>query len=190
MGPRGLMPSKEAQLTSAVMMYALRCVQEGDQRALRDINFGPAEVQALRELNMGDLCHLESIRAHFLEVALNRELYWPMLSHLKARRESEDVQLALIEADAPLDMMQTFFGTSGREYAKLRRTLLTKISIGRPSEPTESEIEKIWSAWRERKATHDDALLPPDAYLAIHQETGVAMRAIWRQTRLGLDFDG
>ena len=107
--------SKEAQLTSAVMMYAQRCLQDGDQGALRDMNFGPSEIQALRDLDMADLCHLEHVRAHCLAVELNRDVYWPMLSQIKNRRASEELQHQLIVADAPLDMMQTFFGMSGRE---------------------------------------------------------------------------
>ena len=183
-----MMPNKEAQLTSAVLTYALRCLEEGDQSALREMNFGVAEVQALRDLNVGDLCHLETVRAHCLKVALNRTVYWPMLSYLKNRRESEELQHALIKADASLDMMQTFFGMSGREYSKLRRTLMVNIQCGRPAEPSEDEISKIWAAWRKRKEQVDDGLLPPGEYLGIHQETNVSLRAIWRQTRLGLDF--
>ena len=184
-----MIPSKEAQLTSAVMMYAVRCLREGDQGALRDMTFGPAEVKALRELSMGDLCHLETVRAQCLDVALNRDVYWPLVSQLKRRRESEELQHDLIQADASLDLMQTFFGMSGREYAKLRRTLLVKISTGRPAEPSEDEIEQIWTAWRARASKLQDHLLPPEEYLEIHRETGISLRAIWRQTRLGLDFD-
>lgn len=183
-----MLPSKESQLTSAVMMYALRCLQEGDQGALREMNFGPAEINALRELDMVDLCQLEHVRAHCLAVELNRDVYWPMLSQLKQRRDSEELQHELIGADAPLDMMQTFFGMSSREYGKLRRTLLSKFSIGRPAEPSEAEIEKIWAAWRARGERLRDGLLPPGDYLEVHRETGIALRAIWRQTRLGLDY--
>ena len=171
--------SKEAELTSAVMMYALRCLQEGDQSALREMNFGPAEVQALQDLNMGDLCQLESLRAHCLQVALNRDVYWPMMAQLKQRRESEELQHQLIAADASLDMMRTFFGMSGREYARLRKTLLV----------TDEEIERLWAAWRERDDQVRDGLLPPEEYLRIHEETGVAIRAIWRQTRTWLDYN-
>ena len=179
---------KEAELTSAVMMYALRCLQEGDQTALREMNFGPAEVQALQEMNMGDLCQLETLRAHCLDVALNREVYWPMMAQLKRKRESEDLQHALIAADASLEMMQTFFGMSGREYARLRKTLLIEISTGRPSEPSEEEVERLWAAWRDREELVKDGLLPPEEYLGIAEETGVAIRAIWRQTRTWLDY--
>ena len=182
--------TKEAQLTSAVMAYALRCLQEGDQSALRDMKFGPAEIRSLQEISMGDLCHLEKVKAHCLDVALNRDVFWPMLSQLKKRRESESLQHDLIQADASLDMMQTFFGMSGREYAKLRRTLMVRISSGRPAEPSDEEIVRIWAAWRAREDKLQDGLLPPEEYLKIQEEIGVPLRAIWRQTRLGLDFDG
>lgn len=181
--------TKEAQLTSALMAFALHCVQEGDQSALRAMNFGPAEIRALKDLHMGDLYHLNEVKAHCLDVALNRDVYWPMLSHLKQRRESESLQHSLIQADASLDMMRTFFGISGREYSKLRRLLMVRVSTGRPAEPSEEEVVRIWAAWRAREEKLQDGLLPPEEYLNIHLETGVALRAIWRQTRLGLDID-
>ena len=112
MGASTMTGTKEAQLTSAIMAFALHCVQEGDQSALRAMNFGPAEIRALQDLSMGDLCHLKEVRAHCLDVVLNRDVYWPMLSQLKQRRESESLQHTLIQADASLDMMQTFFGMS------------------------------------------------------------------------------
>jgi hypothetical protein len=34
-----------------------------------------------------------------------------------------------------------------------------------------------------------DGLLPPEEYLHIHEETGVSLRAIWRQTRTWLDYN-
>ena len=40
--------TKEADLITAVLMYALRCLAEGDQVALRNMNFGPREIEALR----------------------------------------------------------------------------------------------------------------------------------------------
>ncbi|MFT6665079.1 MAG: hypothetical protein ACJA05_001935, partial [Porticoccus sp.] len=39
--------NKEADLTTAVLLYAMRCLAEGDQQALRAMNFGPKELDAL-----------------------------------------------------------------------------------------------------------------------------------------------
>ena len=86
------MANKESELTTAIMQYAIRCLSEGDQAALRNMNFGPREVEALREMNLGDMCHIETLRAHCLKIALNREAYWPMIAHMRNRREAGDLQ--------------------------------------------------------------------------------------------------
>ena len=183
-----MMGSKEAELTSAVMLYAIRCLAEGDQSALRSMNFGPREVDALREMNFGDLCRIETLRAHCLRIALNREVYWPMVAHLRHRRESEELQKTLISADAPLEMMQTFFGMSGREYARLRRMLVVETITGRPPELGEDDIQRLWEQWKARADQVRDGLLPADAYLALAQESGVSLRAAWSQTRRWADY--
>ena len=41
--------TKEADLVVAVLLYAIRCLAEGDQAALRSMRFGPKEIEALRE---------------------------------------------------------------------------------------------------------------------------------------------
>ncbi len=115
--------TKESDLVTALLMYALRCLAEGDQVALRNLNFGPREIEALREMTLADLYRVESLRAHCLRIALNREVYWPMVEHLRQQRETEDTERALIAADAPLEMMQSLFGLGAKEYSRLRRTL-------------------------------------------------------------------
>ena len=183
-----MMGNKESELTSAVMLYAIRCLAEGDQSALRNMNFGPREVEALREMNLGDMCHIETLRAHCLKIALNREVYWPMVAHLRNRRESEELQKALISADAAQEMMQTFFGMSGREYARLRRMLVVETISGRPPEPDEEDTQKLWKAWKQRIEGREEMLLPPEEYLVMHEETGIALRAIWSQTRRWAEY--
>lgn len=177
-----MLSNKDAELTSAVMLYAIRCLTEGDTSALRNMNFGPREVEALREMNLGDLCHIESLRAHCLSITLDRQVYWPMVSHLKRMRESEELQKALISADAPHGMMHTCFGMSGREYARLRRMLLVDTVLGRPPEPDEDAVQRLWQSWNERRELLEDGLLPPWEYLAIREETGISMRVVWSQT--------
>jgi hypothetical protein len=170
------------------MMYAIRCVAEGDQAALRQMNFGPREVQALRDMNLSDLFYIDSLRAHCLKIVLDRDVYWPMMSHLRQRRESEELQKSLISADASQEMMQTFFGMSGREYARLRRMLAVETAIGRPPEPDEETVQRLWESWKPQTPKLRDGLLPPEEYLAIHQSTGIALRTVWSQTQRFADF--
>jgi hypothetical protein len=174
------MPSnKEADLTAAVLLYAVRCLAEGDQQALRSMNFGPKELDALQDMNLADLYRADALRVHCLKIDLNREVFWPMLAHLRHQRESEELQRTLIVADAPLDMMQQLFGMSSREYTRWRRLLTLAPSVGRPPELGESETHTLWYAWQEQVQAREENPLTAAHYLRLHQETGIALRCIW-----------
>ena len=175
--------TKESDLVTAVLMYAMRCLAEGDQAALRNMNFGVKEIEALREMRVADLYRIESLRAHCLEIALNRQVYWPLIEHLGEQRAMEDTIQALIIADAPQEMMQVLFGLNQRDYTRLRRTLSVDLAIGRPPELDEESSHRLWEAWSARVDGEESGLLIPEQYLAIHDETGLSMRAIWNLTQ-------
>jgi len=175
--------TKEADLVTAVLMYAMRCLAEGDQAALRHMNFGVKEIEALREMRVADLYRVESLRAHCLEIALNRQVYWPMIEHLSEQRALEDTIQILISADAPQEMMQVLFGLNQRDYTRLRRTLSVDLAIGRPPELDEASSHRLWEAWSGRVDGEASGLLHPEQYLAIYAETGLSMRAIWNLTQ-------
>ncbi len=175
--------TKEADLVTAVLLYAIRCLAEGDQSALRNMKFGPSEIESLRELSLADLYRIESLRAHCLDIALNRQVYWPMIDHLRKQRESEETLQSLIAADAPHEMVLILFGVYARDYSRLRRILSVNPSVGRPPEPDEEISNRLWHAWSNRVGSEVSGLLAPAEYLELHRETGVPMRAIWNLTQ-------
>ena len=180
--------TKESDLVTAVLMYALRCLAEGDQAALRNMNFGPREIEALRGMTLADLYRAESLRAHCLRIRLDRQVFWPMLDNLQRQRQSEETQHNLIAADAPLEMMQTLFGFNAREYSRLRRSMSVDPAVGRPPEPDEATSHKLWAAWVARADSDSHELLAPDEYLELCRETGIGLRAIWHLTRQWSEF--
>jgi hypothetical protein len=180
--------TKEADLITAVLMYAMRCLAEGDQAALRHMNFGIKEIEALREMRVADLYRVESLRAHCLEIALNRQVYWPMIEHLSEQRTMEDTIQALTAADAPQEMMQVLFGVNPRDYTRLRRTLLVDPAVGRPPELDEASSYRLWEAWSGRVNGEASGLLTGDQYLDIQGETGLSMRAIWNLTQRWAEY--
>lgn len=175
--------TKEADLVIAVLLYAMRCLAENDQHALRAMRFGPQEVAGLRELNLGDLHRAGSLQGHCLDIRLDRDVYWSMLAHLRRERESEELQRDLIQADAPLEMMRSLFGVGSREYTRLRRSLTAEPAVGRPPEPDEATSHALWRAWSQRIGSDPETPLTGKDYLALGQKTGAPMRAVWQLTR-------
>jgi len=171
--------NKETDLITAVLLYALRCLAEGDQLALRSMNFGAKELDALKDMNLADLYRADTLRAHCLKIDLNRDVFWPMMDHLRQQRESEELQRELIVADAPLEMMQALFGLGSREYTRWRRLLTVAPAVGRPPELDEASSHALWHAWRDRVTGCAEAPLSPADYLSLQQETGLGLRAIW-----------
>ena len=155
--------TKEADLVTAVLLYAMRCLAEGDHHALRTMQFGPREIEALRELNLGDLYRVGSLQAHCLAIQLDREVFWPMLANLRAAREAEELQRDLIQADAPLEMMRRLFGVGSREYTRLRRMLALDPAVGRPPEPDEATSHKLWRALSAHLQSDADEALESEA---------------------------
>ena len=180
--------TKEADLVTAVLLYAMRCLAEGDQHALRAMQFGPQEIEALRELNLADLYRVGTLQAHCLAIHLDREVFWPMIAHLRATREAEELQRDLIEADAPLEMMRSLFGVGSREYTRLRRMLALEPAVGRPPEPDEETSHKLWRALSAHMQPDADEALDPKQYLTVHRESGASMRAIWNLAQRWLDY--
>lgn len=161
--------TKESDLVTAVLLYAMRCLAEGDQGALRSMDFGPREVEGLRELTLGDLYRVASLRGHCLTIRLNRRVYWPMIENLRQQRTSEELQQTLIAADAPQEMMHTLFGLGSREYTRYRRMLSVDPSVGRPPEPDEASANRLWAVWKERVGGRHPACS--------------SRRSIWRSVR-------
>lgn len=180
--------TKEADLVTAVLLYAMRCLAEGDHHALRTMQFGPREIEALRALNLGDLYRVGSLKAHCLAIQLDREVFWPMLANLRAAREAEELQRDLIQADAPLEMMRRLFGVGSREYTRLRRMLALDPAVGRPPEPDEATSHKLWRALAVHLQSDADEALDPKHYLAVHKESGAPMRAIWTLVQRWLEY--
>ena len=84
--------TKEANLTIEALMFANRCLEEADQSALREMGFGPREIDELQRLTIADLNRLGAICAHVLRVGLNREAFWHMIERIKQHRASEEMQ--------------------------------------------------------------------------------------------------
>ena len=180
--------AKEAELVTAVLLYAMRCLAEGDQHALRSMRFGAREIEALRGLSLEDLYRVASLPAHCLAIRVDRKLFWPMMERLRLARESKALQRELIQADAPSEMMRRFFGIGGREFTRQRRLLLAPRAVGRPPEPDEETAHRLWRALAPRLQAGGPDGPGPEAYLEVHRESGAPLRAVWNAAQRWLEY--
>ncbi|RMD64158.1 MAG: DUF2857 family protein, partial [Alphaproteobacteria bacterium] len=100
----------------------------------------------------------------------------------------EELQRDLIQADAPLEMMRSLFGVGSREYTRLRRMLAVEPAVGRPPEPDEETGHRLWRALSARLESAGEEALDPKEYLAVQQESGASMRAVWNLVQRWLEY--
>lgn len=172
----------------AVMLYAVRCLGEGDQQSLREMGLGPRELDALSDLEMADLYRFGALRAHCVTITIDCDVFWPLLSRLQDARQSEELQRDLVKRDAPLDMMRRLFGMGSREYTRLRRALAVEPAVGRPPEPDEETAHRLWRAIETAMAGRDGYELLPIHYLQICETTGASLRSVWRCAKRWADY--
>ncbi|MDE0223715.1 MAG: STY4526/YPO1902 family pathogenicity island replication protein [Gammaproteobacteria bacterium] len=168
---------------AAVMLYANRCLGEGDLLALRGMGFGPLELEALGTLNLGDVQRAGALSAHCLEVRLDGALFRRVVDLLADMRKKEELQRSLIRADAPSDMMRALFGMASREYTQLRHVLDVESGVGRPADLDDDMENRLWSVLRGRLRADLERPLEPHEFLAVRDECGVSLRALWTYAR-------
>ena len=180
--------AKESDLVTAVLLYAVRCLAEGDQQALREMGLGPREINALRGFEMADLYRLGALKTHCVEISIDRDVFWPLIAHLQSARQSEEVQRDLIQRDAPLEMMHSLFGMGSREYTRLRRILAVQPAVGRPPEPDEDTAHQLWRVISAEQDASEEGELSPTKYLRISETTGTSLRSVWRHVQRWSDY--
>ena len=185
--------TKEAELTSAVLLYVLRCIAEGDHIALQQLQVGEREIEQLRKLGILDLYRIDSFRSHCLSISFNREVFWTMIKYMEDQRENESKLQQLLDKDAPFNMLECFFGISNREYTQRRRAKPGLTNVGRPQEPTDAQTDALLAIWFKRfKKKDKDAegrLLDPLLYLTLASELEMPLRSIWLLTERWIEMD-
>ena len=173
---------KTGDFVLALVIYAMRCIEDGETETLARMGFGPMEVESIAGLRFGDLKRIESLRTHCLDIRVDRDAFAEMIRGIRSDGLSTEWEHALIRADAPFDMMRRLFGTTTRAYTRLRH-LFGVSSVGRPREPTEAQAVALWRAINGRLGDSSRKILLPADYLAISRECAVPLRTVWRESK-------
>ena len=171
---------KETELMHSIIIYCLRCQEEGDLHALREMGFGPREVRALNSLSSSEQIRLASTRSHFMKIVLNQDVYWRMIDFVDQESHKESVINQLIAYDAPLPLMYALTGMGNRQYLIKRREFgLITSPVGRPSAPPDSTTELVWDNLTE--IAKNSEKFGPKQFLDLYEvlERKVSLRVIW-----------
>lgn len=173
---------KAREFVMALVMYAMRCIEDGETDALARMGLGPSDLATLAGLTLGDLKRIEKLEGRHLDIKINLEAFGRIIRQIRADRLSAEWEHTLIEADAPFEMMRRLFGTSRRAYAKLRQ-IFDVSTVGRPREPTDAEAAAVWRLIEQRRRTDPRDTLTPADYLAISRQCRVPLRTVWRHSQ-------
>ena len=173
---------KSGEFVVALVIYAMRCIEDGEMDVLARMGFGPSEVAILAGLTVGDLKRIERLGSHCLNIKIDCAAFGAIIKRIRAEGLSIEWEHALIRADAPFDMMRRLFGTNRRAYVKLRQVFGVS-SVGRPPEPTDAQATALWQVIEQRLCAAPRDTLPPADYLAISTECGLSLRTVWRESK-------
>lgn len=173
---------KAGDFVVALVIYAMRCIKDGETERLVRMGFGPAEIEELASLRFGDIERLERLESHCLEIRVDRRAFADMIRRIRTDGLAEEWEHRMIRADAPRDMMRSLFGTSDREYARLRQ-LYEVSSKGRPREPTVAQEAELWQVLPRRLEEARTGLLVAGEFVAISEELDIPLRTVWRESR-------
>ena len=172
--------AKEADLVVAAFLYVSRCARDGDRHALRQMNVGSEEINAIRRLTVDDILRALPLGAHCLRIRVDRDAFWQLVSRLDALRERDRLLREFIAADAPGAMMTELFGLGRHEYTVWRRLYGLPNGAGRPVEPDEATERAIWRACEAHVGETGKRPLDASDYLEIARCCEAALRTVWR----------
>ena len=173
---------KAGDFVVALVIYAMRCAEDGETDTLARMGFGPKEVASLAGLRLADLKRIEQLRSHFLDIKVDRAAFADLIRRIRGDGFSTEWEHTLVRAEAPFDMMRCLFGTAHRRYTYLRR--LFRVSrAGRPRQPTEAQTAAVWRLIVRRLRECDREVLLPADYLDISQQCGVPLSTVWRESK-------
>ena len=166
--------NSHADFTLQVLLYLARLAAQNDLTTPGRIGLRPDQVEAIGTLNARQLHELAlNTKTKWVDVKISEDVLDKALHQLKSRTQQRETVLAMVRGGASFSMMNALFGLSTTDHADFRK-LIGLSNQGRPSMPCDDVQAQIWQCWTTNKAQTLAQRL-----LAIHDDTGVDLSAIW-----------
>lgn len=157
----------------------LQSIANGDQNAVSRTGITADNARRLLSLQTRELSALLQSNAAFINFEIDNAVLDLLLQNIAGSRSQQQMIQALIEADAPLDMVRHYYPQMQRTQYGLQRRLagMHPAPQGRTRSPDEALEMAIATAWYQH-VTDQEHPAPAD-YLQVHQASNAPIRQIW-----------
>jgi len=186
---REIRTGRERCWISALLCYITERIYEDDLSALWEMGLDQAAIDEFRELRMVDwnriICRFPqrnvglSAKEGQIRIGVDLTALIRLVRHVNAERQNERVLDALIQANAPYELVSSYFGISTKHFAQ-RRKLFGLQGTGRIREPEPEVIEAIWGECSKVLRRRSPCALSPADLLVLHRRTREDLRVVWR----------
>ena len=169
-------PKTHSEYILQTLLYIVRLVNEGDYSQVISLGLTQEQAKRIGTLSLEGLHELAmSMRSHMFKIAFDPQVLEAAFGIYSRRHQERQEIIDLITAGASYPVIGCLTGLSKNDFSQIRRQLnLSSHDIGRYELPDEATQQLVWSSWLEHSALNDKQRL-----LAVHQHTGVKVRAIW-----------
>ena len=157
----------------------LQSIDKGDQNAVARAGITANNASRLMDLQVQELSALFQTNVAFIKIEIDNAVLDLLLQSIASNRSRHQTAHALIEADAPLEMVRYYYPDIQRTQYGLQRRLsgLKPAPQGRTRSPDEDIGMVIATAWFHEVKDQDNPT--PADYLKVHQACKVSIRQIW-----------
>lgn len=186
---REFRPRRDCCWIKASLRYITERLHEDDLSALWELGLDQASIDEFRELRMVDWNRIVSrfpqpsvglsAKEGRISIGIDLTALTRLVRHINAERQNERVLDELIQANAPYELVSSYFGISTKLFAQ-RRKLFGLQGTGRIPEPEPEVIEAIWTECSKLLRGRSPNALSPTDLLLLHRRTGQDLRVVWR----------
>src|ERR1044071_2083223 len=106
--------------SESLFRYILNMAVSGDSNALREFGFLPEDIPQVMSLSVREALYMEEHLALYMQVIVDREIFWQVMAMARAHSQSETLEEDLIRHGAPASLMRELCGLSAADTAQKR----------------------------------------------------------------------
>lgn len=168
--------AKDAHLVQAAIMYIVNACADRDTQAIRQIGIRQDQISRLAKFNARDLLANSDLAGAPVEVRIDEDAFDAWLAAVETAKQTDDLLMRCVAAEAPYPMMAFFFQISTRQYKKLCDFIGKTPPTGRTPRANADENLAIYNEIVDR-----DENISAQVILDIAERCDADVRVVWKE---------